>query len=373
MDNNFGWNLGGDFIAHRGRTNSSKTKIDRQSEFNQRRVAIDSKYDAMAEELDMMYKAEMAKGNKSDKNKLRKLQMASEKIVEDWQRELADLKEKIFNSGDDFIAHYGTKRHSGRYPWGSGEKNGKTPIHEHGEKKHKSSSNSSNSDIENKVAQARKTGKYAMEFLEQNGDLDQKTGELLKGKELDDSYRKWLEKNSNSSHRDVDMENNGKLKIPTKPLYETKTTGSLFNKRKETVLTEAGKQWQRDVADKTKSYYENMSEKDINAHIKAQKKYKEALDREAAEKTMTAYKNTVAARQEMYGLRNADANKILNLGDRSHNIYGNYVDNHDAFNLGMDTFHNEFDKFFKKRFIQHSNLYDDSFISAILEVLDKPI
>ena len=27
-----------------------------------------------------------------------------------------------WNLGGDFIAHYGTKRHSGRYPWGSGEK-----------------------------------------------------------------------------------------------------------------------------------------------------------------------------------------------------------------------------------------------------------
>lgn len=42
-----------------------------------------------------------------------------------------------WNLGRDFIAHYGTPRHSGRYPWGSGAKNGKTPIHEHGEKKHK--------------------------------------------------------------------------------------------------------------------------------------------------------------------------------------------------------------------------------------------
>ena len=187
-----------------------------------------------------------------------------------------------WNLGGDFIAHYGTKRHSGRYPWGSGAKNGKTPIHEHGEKKHKGESHhtplspenqrifnrakredkwsleflektqnlegitrkqllseyakylkdpksykapaddyydrknnpddynsrSSNSDIENKVAQARKTGKYDMEFLEQNGDLDD-NGDLLTGKELDDSYRKWLEKNSNRhvSHSGLDSDN----------------------------------------------------------------------------------------------------------------------------------------------------------------------
>lgn len=282
-----------------------------------------------------------------------------------------------WNLGGDFIAHEGRGhdenppgRGSGRYPWGSGAKNGKTPIHEHGEKKHKGNSSSSNPDIENEVARARKTGKYAMEFLEQNGDLNY-NGDPLTGKELDDSYRKWLEKNSNSSHRDVDRENNEKLKIPTESLYETKTTGGLFNKRKETVLTEAGKQWQRDVADKTKSYYENMSEKDINAHIKAQKKYKEALDREAAEKTMTAYTKKVAARREMYALRNADADKILNLGDRSHNIYGNYASNPDAYNLGMNTFYNEFDKFFEKRFIQHSDMTEEDV--AWEELLNTPI
>ena len=45
---------------------------------------------------------------------------------------------------DEYIAHYGKGhgsnppgRGSGRYPWGSGAKNGKTPIHERGEKKHK--------------------------------------------------------------------------------------------------------------------------------------------------------------------------------------------------------------------------------------------
>lgn len=119
-----------------------------------------------------------------------------------------------WNLGGDFIAHYGTKRHSGRYPWGSGAKNGKTPIHEHGEKKHKGSSSSSNSDIESKVAQARKTGKYAMEFLEQNGDLDQKTGELLKGKDLDNAYRNWLTNQNNFSSKEVKTSDDFAAKYP---------------------------------------------------------------------------------------------------------------------------------------------------------------
>ena len=43
-----------------------------------------------------------------------------------------------------------------------------------------------------KVEKARKTGKYDMEFLERELDIDQKTGEPLKGKALDDAYRKYL-------------------------------------------------------------------------------------------------------------------------------------------------------------------------------------
>ena len=65
--------------------------------------------------------------------------------------------------------------------------------------KNKSHSNSSSnnthktsSHIENKVASAKKTGKYDMDFLERELDIDQKTGEPLKGKALDDAYRKYL-------------------------------------------------------------------------------------------------------------------------------------------------------------------------------------
>lgn len=46
--------------------------------------------------------------------------------------------------------------------------------------------------IDKEVARARKTGKYDMEFLERELDVDQRTGKLLKGKALDDAYRKYL-------------------------------------------------------------------------------------------------------------------------------------------------------------------------------------
>lgn len=46
--------------------------------------------------------------------------------------------------------------------------------------------------IDKEVARARKTGTYDMEFLEKELDVDERTGELLKGKALDDAYRKYL-------------------------------------------------------------------------------------------------------------------------------------------------------------------------------------
>lgn len=49
--------------------------------------------------------------------------------------------------------------------------------------------------IKDRVSQAKKTNKFDMEFLEQNGDLDPRTGDQLKGKELYDAYEKWLKEN----------------------------------------------------------------------------------------------------------------------------------------------------------------------------------
>lgn len=49
--------------------------------------------------------------------------------------------------------------------------------------------------INEKVKTARETGKYDMEFLERNLDIDPITGDLLEGKKLDEAYRKYLEKN----------------------------------------------------------------------------------------------------------------------------------------------------------------------------------
>jgi hypothetical protein len=48
--------------------------------------------------------------------------------------------------------------------------------------------------IDDKVAYAKKTGKFDMEFLEQNGDMDPTASRYLKGKELENAYKQWLQK-----------------------------------------------------------------------------------------------------------------------------------------------------------------------------------
>ena len=46
--------------------------------------------------------------------------------------------------------------------------------------------------IDDRVKLAKKTNQYEMEFLERNLDVDDDTGEQLKGKALDDAYRRYL-------------------------------------------------------------------------------------------------------------------------------------------------------------------------------------
>lgn len=54
-----------------------------------------------------------------------------------------------------------------------------------------------NAAIDERVKLAKKTNQYDMEFLERNLDVDDYTGEQLKGKALDDAYRKYLQKEKN--------------------------------------------------------------------------------------------------------------------------------------------------------------------------------
>lgn len=73
------------------------------------------------------------------------------------------------------------------------------------------------SSVNSKVKKARQTGKYDMEFLERGLDQDQRTGELLKGKALDDAYNKYLnekEKKSSASYKTVkDLQNDKSLDV----------------------------------------------------------------------------------------------------------------------------------------------------------------
>lgn len=50
-----------------------------------------------------------------------------------------------------------------------------------------------NKAINDRVDYAKKTGMYDMEFLERNLDTNEETGEQLKGKALEDAYRKYLQ------------------------------------------------------------------------------------------------------------------------------------------------------------------------------------
>lgn len=51
--------------------------------------------------------------------------------------------------------------------------------------------------INDRVKLAKQTNQYEMEFLERNLDVDDETGEQLKGKALDDAYRKYLNEEKN--------------------------------------------------------------------------------------------------------------------------------------------------------------------------------
>ena len=51
--------------------------------------------------------------------------------------------------------------------------------------------------IDDRVKLAKKTNQYEMEFLERNLDVDDETGEQLKGKAMDDAYRKYLQEEKN--------------------------------------------------------------------------------------------------------------------------------------------------------------------------------
>lgn len=79
-----------------------------------------------------------------------------------------------------------------KYKVGKEEKERQSKKSSNNSGKSTSNKSSSSSSISSKVANARKTGKYDMEFLEKGLDVDQRTGKELSGKELDLAYEKYL-------------------------------------------------------------------------------------------------------------------------------------------------------------------------------------
>lgn len=166
-----------------------------------------------------------------------------------------------WNLGGDFIAHYGTKRHSGRYPWGSGAKNGKTPIHEHDEKKHKHSSSSrvdkssakrGNSE-EDADTKARKAAQAA--GLDQGDNWKMYRMAQAGDKKAQQVISEW-EKGKSEQRQRLQSTVDEDLKIPQ--LYKK----SLFGKMQ--FDQKAFDEFTNKVEDKTKAYYELMDKKALN-------------------------------------------------------------------------------------------------------------
>lgn len=148
-------------------------------------VKADKKYKrALNRPFGSLYRSTSQKLNKLNKkqNKLRKWEEA---IVKNFEKEYDRIRK---TSNTDEEKNKRLSRLEKAY-----NDNFKVKVKIKAEEKNKSSKATSSS-IENKVKNARKTGKYDMEFLEGNYDVDSKTGDLLKGKALDDAYREYLKK-----------------------------------------------------------------------------------------------------------------------------------------------------------------------------------
>lgn len=110
-----------------------------------------------------------------------------------------------------------------------------------------------NTSVNSKVKKARRTGKYDMEFLEKGLDQDQRTGQLLKGKALDDAYNKYLNEKEKTKSNDFSSTekkqlNDKELKKWYKNAKET-PTNKMFAYEDEFDESKKGKQLKKKYQD----------------------------------------------------------------------------------------------------------------------------
>ena len=299
-----------------------------------------------------------------------------------------------WNLCDDFIAHEGRGhnenppgRGSGRYPWGSGAKNGKTPIHEHGEKKHKGSGHGSGNDAQ--YQKAVKKGEYQLDFLEkiQNVEgIDEKTrlSEYKKyladpknykrpPEDLMDRINSGKEKHEESNRSETANNKaqeilNSKLDIPQNMYVKKKTL--LGGEKITGEMTEEGKKFQSQVHNKTNAFYDIMDENDIDARKKAYENFQKALTNYKQQNTMESYQKMSIANQKMSSLKYSDMRTILGMPELGGG-FGNFSGHGEAYIIGKHAFEDEYRKYFESNSIGHSDMTDED--AAWEELLNTPI
>ena len=261
-----------------------------------------------------------------------------------------------WNLGGDFIAHYGTKRHSGRYPWGSGAKNGKTPIHEHDEKKHKDhSSNNSQEDTDTKARKAAQAAgldqgdNWKMYRMAQAGD-----------KRAQGVIAEW-EKGKSQQKQKLQSTLNADFNIP-KNIYKKNILG-----RNTDELTKEGEQFKREIAIRADVYYKLMDDKNFNERVKNYKERKEALSKMNG-------KESVEDRRKYYDLDNKHFEYLVE--DYNNATNNKFVGNpNDADAVAFTAFA---EKYYEKMLggsVKHSDMDEKDFImhTSLRRVLNRPI
>ena len=271
-----------------------------------------------------------------------------------------------WNLCDDFIAHEGRGhnenppgRGSGRYPWGSGAKNGKRPIHEHGEKKHKH--HSSNNSQEDADAKARKAAKAAgldhgdnwkMYRMAQAGDE--------RAKRIIEEWEGKSAKN-NGEKKSLEGTLNSDFNMP-KNIYKKNILG-----QKTDELTKEGEQFKREIATRADAYYKLMDDKNFNERLENYKERKEALSKMNG-------KESVEDRRKYYDLDNKHFEYLVDDYNRATN--NKFVGNpNDADEVAFTAFAEKYYEKMSGGSVKHSDMDREDFImhTSLKRVLNRPI